>query len=250
MSIDAPRYETAPLDAPDETARVDTARVDTAPVDTAPVDTQGEDAPAPGRPAGTPRGGHRRSGRSGAAGRSHVARSRGAVSGLALLALGIWGGLAPFVGPSFSYGYSPDESWHWTQWRLYLEVLPAGAAVLGGLILLVTARRASGLLGGWLALLGGVWFAIGLPLAPVLDVHGVGAPIGNETERAWATIGLFTGLGAAIVLFAALALGRLSVVSARDVASAERRGREEDDSAPFFPTEDEDDSVYRYPAAG
>jgi hypothetical protein len=30
-----------------------------------------------------------------------IRRSRGAVSGVALILLGLWGGLAPFVGPYF-----------------------------------------------------------------------------------------------------------------------------------------------------
>ena len=59
--------------------------------------------------------------------RLHMPRSRGAASGLLIVILGVWGGLIPFVGPSFDYAFTPDQSWHWTTGRLLLEVLPAVA---------------------------------------------------------------------------------------------------------------------------
>jgi hypothetical protein len=40
-----------------------------------------------------------------------VPRSRGAVSGVALILLGLWGALIPFVGPYFHYAYTPDTGW-------------------------------------------------------------------------------------------------------------------------------------------
>ena len=49
-----------------------------------------------------------------------------------------------------------------------------------------------------------------------------GTPVGGTLTRAVEQIGFFTGLGIAIVLFAAMALGRLSVISVRDARLAER----------------------------
>ena len=57
--------------------------------------------------------------------RLHMPRSKGAASGLLIVLLGLWGGLIPFVGPSFDYGFTPDDTWQWTDGRLFLEVLPA-----------------------------------------------------------------------------------------------------------------------------
>jgi hypothetical protein len=152
-----------------------------------------------------------------------VPRSRGAFSGLILVVLGVWGALIPFVGPSFSYAYTPSDSWHWTLWRFWLEVLPGGAAVLGGLILIASANRVRGSVGGWLGAAAGAWFVVGLPLAPVVHIHGVGAPASSGTDtRAWETIGMFSGLGVVILLFAALALGRLAVVGVRDVVASDK----------------------------
>lgn len=146
-----------------------------------------------------------------------IPRSRGAVSGLALVLLGAWGALIPFIGPTFDFGYTPNNSWDWTAWRGWLEVLPGGVAALGGLILMLSASRAAATLGGWLATAAGAWFVVGLAIAPVVDINDVGVPLsGGKNTRAWETIGMFTGLGALILFLGAFALGRLSVISARD----------------------------------
>src|SRR5262249_52014882 len=46
-----------------------------------------------------------------------VPRSRGAVSGLLLVLLGLWGALIPLVGPYFHYAYTPDSAWTLTAGR-------------------------------------------------------------------------------------------------------------------------------------
>ncbi|MGO8979125.1 MAG: hypothetical protein ACLP70_13885 [Streptosporangiaceae bacterium] len=50
-----------------------------------------------------------------------VPRSRGALSGVLLILLGLWGGLVPFVGPYFHYAYTPDRAWDFTAGRVWLE---------------------------------------------------------------------------------------------------------------------------------
>src|SRR5690348_388316 len=86
--------------------------------------------------------------------RLHMPRSRGAASGLLIVLLGLWGGLIPFVGPAFGYGFTPDATWQWTEGRLWLEVLPAAACVLGGLAMMGSRSRISGAVGAWLAAAG------------------------------------------------------------------------------------------------
>jgi hypothetical protein len=49
-----------------------------------------------------------------------IPRSKGAVSGVLLVLLGIWGALIPFVGPYFHYAYTPDRTWDYTTGRLWL----------------------------------------------------------------------------------------------------------------------------------
>lgn len=148
-----------------------------------------------------------------------VPRSRGALSGTVLVLLGAWGALIPFIGPYFDYAYTPDSPWVYTSARLWLEVVPGAATVVGGLILLGSANRALAAFGAWLAALAGAWFIIGPTLARLWASSGfpqIGSPVGDPLQRAIEQLGFFTGLGVVIVFFAALALGRLAVVATRE----------------------------------
>jgi hypothetical protein len=153
------------------------------------------------------------------------------MSGTLLLIFGAWAALAPMVGPYIDVAYTPapNDAWHWTAARGWLEVLPGAAAFLGGLLLLLSASRVMTLVGGWLAAAGGAWLIVGPPLADVLNLTlGVPDPAGGPNHRAFDSIVLFYGIGALILFVAGTAIGRLSVVSLRDVQAAERRAAEED----------------------
>jgi hypothetical protein len=146
-----------------------------------------------------------------------VPRTRGALSGILLILLGLWGTLLPLVGPYFHYGFAPDDTWVYNTDRLQLSIAPGAAAALGGLILLFSANRVVGMFGGWLAALAGAWFAVGPILATLWNVPGVGAPLGTGEGRHIAEqLAGFTGLGVVIVFLAALALGRFAVVGVRE----------------------------------
>ena len=156
-------------------------------------------------------------------GRLQMPRSRGAASGFLLILLGVWGALIPFVGPYFDFAFTPDQEWTWTTARGWLEVLPGAATVLGGLLLLTSRNRATAMFGGWMTVVAGAWFVIGRALAGPLGIGNPGAPVaGAETKRVWLELTYFYGLGAVIVFLGALALGRLSVRSVRDIKWAER----------------------------
>jgi hypothetical protein len=139
-----------------------------------------------------------------------------------LIMLGAWGGLIPFVGPYFHYAYTPDSAWTFTANRLWLEVLPGVATMLGGLVVTLTSSRAAAQLGSWLAGLSGAWFAIGSVIGRVWSPSqlSAGTPVGGNLTRALEQIGFFTGLGLVIVLLAALTLGRASVVGVREARAA------------------------------
>jgi len=157
------------------------------------------------------------------AGILRVPRSRGALSGTLLVLLGAWGALIAFIGPYFHYAFTPDRTWAYTSGRLWLEVLPGAAAALGGLIVLVAATRPTAVFGAWIAALSGAWFVVGRPLSTLWTTGAtvaVGHPVGGHITRAVEDIGFFTGLGAVIVFFAAMALGRFTVVGAREAAHA------------------------------
>ena len=154
----------------------------------------------------------------------HIPRSRGAASGVLVIVLGLWGALVPFVGPYFNFAFSPDQAWTWTAGRGWLEVLPGAVAVVGGFLMLTSRNRATAMLGTWMAIVAGAWFVVGRALAGPLGLGEVGVPVAStEAQRVWLELTYFYGLGAVIIFLGALALGRLSVRSARDIAYAETR---------------------------
>jgi len=178
-----------------------------------------------------------------------VRRSRGVLSGLLLVLLGIWGALIPFIGPYFHYAYTPDKAWTYTTGRLWLDILPGAAAFLGGLIVLTSSYRPTAHFGAWLAALSGAWFALGSLIGPTwIKMQMVpGTPVGDAAHRTLEQIGFYTGLGVVIVLLAAMALGRFSVISVGDAKRAARAteaAREaEPEETPADTTADTDRSV-------
>jgi hypothetical protein len=137
--------------------------------------------------------------------------------------LGAFGALIPFAGPYFDFAFTPDQEWTWTAARGWLEVLPGAATVVGGVLLLGSRNRATAMLGGWLTVLAGAWFVVGRALAGPLGIGDVGAPVAvTDNKRAVLELAYFYGLGSLIIFLGAVALGRLSVRTARDVAFAQR----------------------------
>jgi hypothetical protein len=157
-----------------------------------------------------------------------VPRTRGAVSGLLLLLLGIWGALVPLLGPYFHYAYTPDTAWTVTSARVWLEIVPGAVVALAGIILMSTASRPMAMLAAELAAVAGAWFALGTLLSPLWAAPGTmnpGSPVGGANVIIFERLGFFLGLGVVIVFIAALALGRLTVIGVRDARLA--RGTEE-----------------------
>ncbi|OHV39489.1 hypothetical protein CC117_14900 [Parafrankia colletiae] len=152
----------------------------------------------------------------------HVPRTRGALSGLLIVAAGIWGALIPFVGPYFDFGFT-TEAWTWTAIHFWLSLLPGIAAVVAGLILLGSGNRATAAIGAAIAVVAGVWFIVGPPLSEIWNPGALGTPLGGEFRQAVILISFFYGLGALILFLGSSALGRLSVVGVRDVAAARNR---------------------------
>jgi hypothetical protein len=164
-----------------------------------------------------------------------VPRSRGALSGVFLVLLGAWGALIPFIGPYFHYAYTPDNAWTYNTGRLWLEVLPGAATWLAGLIVLAAVTRPVAIFGAWLGAMSGAWFVVGTPLSTLWTTGGVpaaGSPVGSTAlTRAVEQVGFFGGLGAAIIFFSALALGRFTVLGHREVMRAEEYAAAEETRA-------------------
>lgn len=148
----------------------------------------------------------------------HMPRSRGAVSGLLLIILGVWGALIPFVGPYFHFAYTPDQTWAWSTARAWLEVIPGAVTAAGGFLLLISGNRATAMFGGWLAVIAGTWLVVGRTLAPTLGLGDIGHPIAvRDVKRAVLEIAYFSGLGALIVFLGGAVLARVTIRTARDV---------------------------------
>jgi hypothetical protein len=157
-----------------------------------------------------------------------IARSTGVASGLLIALLGIWGALIPFVGPYFDYSFGVNSTWHYTTDRLWLSIVPGAVALIGGLLLLEARTRTTALIGGWLAILAGAWFAIGPSVSLTWETGNgpIGAPLFGPTRQMLELIGYFYLLGALIIALGAFVLGRL--LPARTVVeepvAASRRG--------------------------
>jgi hypothetical protein len=163
-----------------------------------------------------------------------VPRTRGAISGAIIALLGAWGALIPFIGPSFGYSIGPDDAWNWTDGRLWLSLLPGAVAVLGGLMLMLSARRPTASFGALLGVLAGAWFVVGPTVSQLWNdgVSQAGTVHGSDTLQVFELLGYFLALGVLIVYFAAAALGRLSVRGVRDIELEERAA---DAGAPAAP---------------
>jgi hypothetical protein len=155
---------------------------------------------------------------------AQIPRSRGGLSGLILILLGAWGGLIPLVGPYVKYGFTPNRTWELTQGRLYLSVIPGAAALLAGLVIMMTRSRAFGGFLAFVAALAGFWFIAGAAIIRLLPASlggsiGTGTPLATSSSRIILTsLGFYAGTGALIMFFAALALGRFSIAPTREHA--------------------------------
>jgi hypothetical protein len=173
----------------------------------------------------------------------HMPRSRGAVSGLLLIILGVWGALIPFIGPYFHFAYTPDQVWAWSTARAWLEVFPGVTTAVGGFLLLVSGNRATAMFGAWLAVIAGAWFVVGRTLASVLRLGDIGHPIAvTDAKRAVIEISYFSGLGAVIVFLGGAVLARVTVRTLRDVEFAS-------ESEPAPATETDASGAFAAPSA-
>lgn len=137
--------------------------------------------------------------------------SRGAVSGVLLIALGLWAALIPFIGPYFDWAYQPDRPWVFSTARSWLEVLPGVVAVVGGLLLLLSTNRATAMLGGLLAVTAGTWLVVGRAFAPNFAIPDAGQPVASTNLKwAWLEVSYFSGVGLLMVFLSGVALARLA----------------------------------------
>jgi hypothetical protein len=174
------------------------------------------------------------------AGSLRVPRSRGAFTGILLILLGLWGGLIPLIGPYLHVAYTPDKAWVVTNGRIWFEFLPSAVAMIGGILLATSRLRPVAVTGAVLAAASGGWFTFGTLVATLWmrTPPAQGIPVGGSLARAAEQLAFFTGIGALILCVAAVAFGRLSVVSARDLRVAERAAKTDTEPVPASPAPD------------
>ena len=135
--------------------------------------------------------------------RSQIGSRGYALSGVAIIAFAVWAVLGPFVGPG--------DAWTSNFNHAMLVVVPASAAVLGGLMMLLSRGRQIAWIGGLVALAGALWFMIGPVIYMLWPGGGVGtgpAPGGSVWLAQWG--GLLFVTGAMITLLSSYALGFLA----------------------------------------
>jgi hypothetical protein len=136
------------------------------------------------------------------------------MGGIGVLA-GIWGGIAPFIGPTFNYSADGSGSWHWDLARGILAALPGAAVFVAGLLVIACARSVAIGIGRWGVAIAGVvmfasavWFAIGPAAWPALwgRNYFVHSTANMNLAR---SAGFSAGPGVVIALVAGLMIGSM-----------------------------------------
>jgi hypothetical protein len=138
--------------------------------------------------------------------------SLGAV-GLVALVASAWGGIVPYVGPSFGFSADGFGSWHWNLGQAVLALIPGAIGCLFALSLMgrtaagATLRRVGITSGGLLAIASGAWFVIGPFAWPVLVNGGryfvTASPLGELEHQ----VGYALGPGLILAACGAFAIG-------------------------------------------
>ena len=137
-----------------------------------------------------------------------------------VIAASAWGGIVPFVGPTFDFDMgSTTKAWVWTQSHWTLHLAPAVLGIAAGLVLLVPKSAATRRMGAILAFVAGGWFVLGPTLAPLwqhggITTSGSDGVTGSRTIRVLEGVGYHNGTGVALMLLGAVALWLLAMTPA------------------------------------
>jgi hypothetical protein len=140
-----------------------------------------------------------------------------AVLGLLTIAIGAWGGIVAYLGPSFGYDASSSGSWYWDWQHSLLYLIPGAVAVVTGLWMWALAARThagSGRFGaglaGLLLLAAGAWFVLG-PVVWTLfystPVFGPASPMNNFLHQ----LGYNLGPGLILVALGGMTLSHAAI---------------------------------------
>lgn len=162
----------------------------------------------------------------------HIRGTGVAMIGLLTVFVSAWGGIVPFVGPTFGYRADGAPAWHWDLAHGILAVAPGAMGVVVGIVMMATAMRVrfgagrvSLSLAGVLALACGAWFVLGpLVWSTFEPTHYFVAA--SPLHRLANEAGYALGPGLLLALFGGEAIGwALRHRQVRFVAPAEARHR-------------------------
>jgi hypothetical protein len=154
--------------------------------------------------------------------RQHAVAAGGLPTGLALIglltiAIGAWGAIVPYIGPTFGYRANGSASWVWAWQHSLLYLIPGAVAVATGLWMWAMAARTragAGRLGsafaGVVLLATGSWFALGPLVWPIFystPVFTPASPLTNFLHQ----LGYNIGPGLVLATLAGMTLASAAV---------------------------------------
>ncbi len=144
----------------------------------------------------------------------HVGRVGLGSIGVLTLLVSAWGGIIPYLGPSFGYDAQGVGAWSWSAEHSVLALAPGALGVLLGLAMLgETAEVASGrgrvslATTGLFALICGAWFVIGPFAWPVISGSGPVFVSASSLRELEDLVGYSLGPGAILAACGAFAVG-------------------------------------------
>ena len=149
------------------------------------------------------------------------------IVGVLVIAVSAWGGIVPFVGPTFDFDMgTTTNAWVWTQSHWTLHLAPAVLGIAAGIVLLVPKSAATRRMGAILAFVAGGWFVLGPTLAPLwqhggITTSGSDGVTGSRTVRVLEGVGYHNGTGVVLMLLGAVGLWLLAATPSAAPAPTE-----------------------------
>lgn len=146
---------------------------------------------------------------------AQVGQRRAKAPGLTVVAVlvslvGAWGGLVPFIGPTFGLDADGTHAWKWSLAHAVLWVSPGATALLVGLIIIKQSRavgRAGPLITGLVVAICGAWFVVGPLVWPTFEHGHVIFLLQSPTRVLVREVGWSLAPGAALLLLGGCAIG-------------------------------------------
>lgn len=146
--------------------------------------------------------------------RAHLGRFGLGTAGVVAVLVSAWGGIVPYIGPSFNFSGDGTGTWHWSLAHAVLALAPGAAGLLLGLFVIAESRgvtvgkgRLSLATAGTLLMICGAWFAIGALAWPVISNTGAYFVAPTHLRLLAYEVGYSIGVGLVLVFCGAFVDG-------------------------------------------